>query len=339
MKSVGILSAVIAATLVFGVASPVAAQDIQERKIKWGTLDPPDNPNNMAVRKFAEILKEKSGGKMIITEYPSSQLGNEMQQQAALRGGTQEMFSAASSFLVGLVKEFALLDVPFNVNTPEQSDALVDGPLGKALIAKLPEKDLIGLEFLELGFRSTTNSRRPINAIEDLKGLKLRVMNNPLHVAAFNALGANPVPMNFGEVYSALETKSIDGQENPLPTIKASLFYEVQKYLSGTNHVFTTPMILVGKKFWDKLSPTEQRLMREAAVITRDYNRQVARQQNRDAVAFMVEKGIQYNEMPQAERDRLREAVAPVVQKFLTTLDPKVVEIYSSELKRIRGQK
>ena len=181
------LAGALAITVCF--AAPGSAQDIQDRTIRWGHLNNTDHPVSFGVKKFAEIVAAKSGGKLKVREYPSNQLGTEMQQQSALRGGTQEMQSPATTSLIGIVKEFGLIDFPFIVSTPEQADALLDGPLGTALLAKLPEKDLIGLAFWDLGFRNVTNSRRPIAKGEDLEGIKLRVIPNPVYLETFRTLG------------------------------------------------------------------------------------------------------------------------------------------------------
>ena len=176
------------------------------------------------------------------------------------------MQSPATTSLVGIVKDYGLIDFPFIVSTPEQADALLDGPLGTALLEKLPEKGLIGLGYWDLGFRNVTNSRRPITRGEDLSGIKIRVIPNPVYLETFRTFGANPVPMSFSELYTALETGTVDGQENPFLVILSNKLNEVQKYLSITNHTYSTNIILVSRKFWDKLSPAEQKIMREAAL-------------------------------------------------------------------------
>ncbi len=256
-----------------------------------------------------------------------------------MRGGTQEILSTSTASLTGIVKEFGLLDFPFNVATPQQSDALVDGPFGQALLNKLLEKDLVGLVYWDLGFRHVTNSRRPINKTEDIDGLKLRVIPNQVFVDTFKALGANPVPMAFSEVYTALETKAIDGQENPLSVITSSKLYEVQKYISATNHAYTTPIVLVSKKFWDKLSPTEQKIMREAAVESRAYQRRVNREQTEAAVAELKAKGMQYNTLAPEEIAKMRERTRPVAERIATEYDAETVKLFRSELERVRGLK
>jgi tripartite ATP-independent transporter DctP family solute receptor len=208
-----VLSAAVAVFALL-IAAPAGAQ-VQERTIRWGHLNNSDHPISLGVQKFAEILAAKSGGKLKVREFPASQLGNEMQQQSALRGGTQEMMSASTTSLAGVVKDLGLFDFPFIVSTTEQTEALASGPFGQAMIDALPEKDLIGLGYWGLGFRNATNSSRPIAKLEDFAGLKLRVIPNPVYLETFKAFKANPVPMNFGELYTALENKTVDGQENP----------------------------------------------------------------------------------------------------------------------------
>ncbi|HEV7877192.1 DctP family TRAP transporter solute-binding subunit, partial [Bradyrhizobium sp.] len=242
------LAGAVAATLAV-FAGPAEAQNVQDRTIRWGHLNNTDHPVSKGVQKFTEIVAAKSGGKLKVKEYPANQLGSEMQQQSALRAGTQEMQSPATTSLVGIVKDYGLIDFPFIVSTPQQADALLDGPAGSALLAKLPEKGLVGLGYWDLGFRNVTNSRRPITRGEDLDGIKIRVIPNPVYLETFKAFNANPVPMSFSELYTALETRTVDGQENPFSVILSNKFYEVQKYLSVTNHTYSTNIILISKKF------------------------------------------------------------------------------------------
>jgi len=318
------------------VAATAMAQDIQERTIRFGHLNNPDHPVSFGVKKFGELLAAKSGGKLKVKEFPASQLGNEMQQQSALQGGVQEMSAPASTSLAGIVKEFGLIDLPFSVGSFEQADALLDGPLGKALIARLPEKGLVALGFWDLGFRNVTNSKRPIARPEDFEGLKIRVIPNPVFLDTFKAFKANPVPMPFAELYGALESKAVDGQENPFAVILSNKFYEVQKYVSATNHVYAANIVLVSKKFWDKLSPAEQKIMNEAADEARVYQRQVSRAAAQKAVGELRAKGIQYNDVTPAERARMQQVVKPVTDHFMASYDPATVKLYNDEIRRLR---
>src|SRR6476661_1502671 len=313
-----------------------AADDIQERTIRWGHLNNTDHPVSFGVQKFAEILLAKSGGKMKVREFAASQLGNELQQQSALRGGTQEMLSASTTSLATVIPEFGLVDFPFLFNTVEQADALGTGAYGKAMIDGLPPKGLIGLGYWGLGFRNVTNSTRPITKLEDFSGLKLRVIPNPVYLETFGAFKANPVPMAFGELYSALETRTVDGEENPYTVILSNKFYEVQKYVSATNHTFTQNIILVSKIFWDKLTPAEQKMMQEAYDESRDYQKEQTRLQTDKALSELQAKGMQYNAVAPEELARMRKAAQPVVDKISGTLRPDAVKLFNDELDRIR---
>jgi TRAP-type transport system periplasmic protein len=335
MKS-PLLSATFALALSLLGGGSAHAQDVQERSIKFGHLNNADHPVSLGVKRFAELLAAKSGGKLVVREFPASTLGNEMQQQSALQGGVQEMSAPATTSLAGIVKEFGLLDFPFAVASFAQADALLDGPLGQALIAKLPEKGLVALGYWDLGFRNVTNSKRPITKPEDLDGLKLRVIPNPVFLDTFKAFKANPVPMPFAELYGALEAKAVDGQENPFAVILSNKFFEVQKYVSATNHVYAANIMLVSKRFWDRLSPTEQKMMNEAAAESRDYQRQTSRAAAQKAVGELQAKGMQYNELSAAEHTRMVQIAKPVTDRLAAGYDPAIVKLYNDELARIR---
>ena len=259
-----------------------------------------------------------------------------MQQQSALQGGVQEMSAPATTSLAGIVKEFGLVDFPFAVSNFAQADALLDGPFGQALLAKLPEKGLVALGYWDLGFRNVTNSKRPITKPEDLAGIKLRVIPNPVFLDTFKALKANPVPMPFVELYGALESRAVDGQENPFAVILSNKFYEVQKYVSATNHVYAANIILVSKRFWDRLTPAEQKMMTDAANEARGYQRQVSRAAAQRAVAELQAKGMQFNELSASEQARMSQIAKTVTERLAAGYDPAVVKLYNDELARIR---
>jgi tripartite ATP-independent transporter DctP family solute receptor len=335
MKPRKFVAALLAIGAMVGVSSTFA-QNAPERIIRFGYLNNPDHPVAMDVKKFAEIVAAKSGGKMQVKEFPSNQLGTEQQQTSALQGGVQEMQAPATTSLVGIVKDFGVIDFPFTVTNHAQAFALVDGPLGKALLEKLPDKGLVGLAYWDLGFRNVTNSKRPIAKPEDMAGLKLRVIPNPVFLDTFNAFKANPVPMSFSELYTALETKAVDGQENPYSVILSNKFYEVQKYVSATNHVYGTNIILIGKKFWDKLSPAEQKILQDAAIEARDYQRQVSRAAADKAVGELQANGMLFNDVAPDQKARMREIARPVVDKALATYDPAIQKLYAAEIERVQ---
>ena len=328
LKFASSLTLLVAATL-------VQAQDIQERTIRFGHLNNTDHPTSWGVKKFAEIVAAKSGGKITVKEFASSQLGNELQQQSALQGGVQEMLVASTTSLTGVVKEFGLFDFPFLFSNGQQADAMVDGPLGKMISAKLAEKGIVTLGFFDLGFRNVTNSKRPITKGEDLDGLKLRVIPNPVFLDTFKTFKANPLPMPFAELYNALESKAVDGEENPYSVILSSKFYEVQKYVSGTNHVYATNPIQISKRFWDKLSPAEHKLLQDAATEAQNYQRIASREAAGKALVELQAKGMTYNAVSPAETARMRAEVKPIYDKFSAAYDPAVITLFKTELERV----
>ena len=258
----------LAAIALLVAAAGVGAQDIQERTIRFGHLNNPDHPTSLGVKKFAEIVAAKSGGKIKVKEFASvSQLGNELQQQSALQGGVQEMLVASTTSLNGIVKEFGLLRLPVPVRQCQAGRCDGRRPAGQDARGQAggEGRDRAGLLRPGLSQRHQQQAARSPRAT-DLEGLKLRVIPNPVFLETFKTFKANPVPMPFAELYGALESKAVDGQENPFAVILSSKFYEVQKYVSGTNHVYATNPVQISKRFWDKLSPAEQKMLQDAAI-------------------------------------------------------------------------
>ena len=315
------------------------AQDIQERTLRWGHLQPKDHPVSAGTNKFAQIVEQKSGGRIKVKEFPNSALGSELQQQAALQGGTQEMMSASTTTLVGIVKEFGVLDFPFLFANAHEADAMLDGPIGQRLLDRLPEHGLVGLAYWENGFRNVTNSKRPITRAEDLEGLKIRVMQNPVYLETFKTVHANPVPMAFGELFTALESRTVDAQENPYSIILGNKFNEVQKYLSITRHSYNAFIVLMSRQTWDKLSQAEKKIVQDAAIEARAYERQVARAAAGRDLETLKARGMQVNEVAPPEIARMRDMLKPVSEKFAASYDPAFVRDFNAEMERIRSRK
>jgi TRAP-type transport system periplasmic protein len=304
----------IAAAAAAAFAAPFAAlaQDIKPRLIRFGYGLNEASNQGRAAKVFAEAVEKASGGKMRVRAIGGAALGSDNQMQQAVIGGAQEMMVGSTATLVGISKEMALWDTPFLFNNAKEADAILDGPIGEKVMAKLPEKGLVGLVYWENGFRNLTNTKRPVTKLEDLAGIKLRVMPNPVYLEAFNTLGANAVPLAFSELFSALETKTVDGQENPYNTILSSKFYEVQKYVSVTNHVYSPWIVLVSKKWWDGLSKDEQKVLMDAAKASRDFERKDTREEAGKALGELKAKGMQINELSPAETGRMRDKLTRI---------------------------
>ncbi len=290
-----VLTTLSAAALVASMGA--VAQDIKPRLIRFGYGLNEQSNQGRAVKVFAEEVEKLSGGKMKLRAVGAAALGPDVQMQQALIGGAQEMMVGSTATLVGITKEMALWDTPFLFNSAKEADIILDGPIGQKVMDKLQEKGLVGLVYWENGFRNLTNSQRPVTKMEDLNGVKLRVMQNPVYLDAFKTLGANAIPLPFSELFTALETKTVDGQENPYNTILSSKFYEVQKYLSVTNHVYSPWIVLVSKKWWDQLSKAEQKVLLDAAKVSREFERKDTRAEAGRALNDLKGKGMQINEL------------------------------------------
>lgn len=313
------------AALALGFCAFSSAQEI---KAKLGTSLPDTHPQTIGARKFADLADKKSGGRIKITVYPAAQLGSDQQMQAALRGGTQEFTVPSTATLANLVKEFGVIGLPFSFANEKQADAVLDGPFGQSLLARLPEKDLIGLNFWENGFRNFTNSKRPIVKAEDLAGLKVRTMQNNLYIDLFNGLGANAVPMPVNELFSALETKAVDAQENPFTVVHAQRFYDVQKYLSTTGHAYDALVLVASKKFWDTLKAEDRSLLQTAAAEATVFQRQTSRELNTKMRTELVKLGMQVNDVSDVERQHMRDKLAPVIAKHQAAVGEETTKAF-----------
>lgn len=315
--------------------STAVAQDIKERNFKIALQNPKGHPLEQGATKFSELVAAKSGGKIKVNVFPGGTLGGDAANVSALQGGTIEFVLLNSGILASQVKDFEVFDFPFMFASAKEADAIVDGPFGEKLEAKLQEKNIVGLAYFELGFRQLTNSKRAVNTVDDIAGLKLRVIPNAINVDWVKALGANPTPLAFPELYAALEQKAIDGQENPLSVINANKFFEVQKFLTLTNHQYNPQSLIFSKKVWDTLSPAEKKILEESALEAAKFQRQV----NRDAAAGQLDAlkkaGMQVSEFSPAEQAKLREKLKPVIEKHGAAIPATVAEL-QAELAKLR---
>jgi tripartite ATP-independent transporter DctP family solute receptor len=314
-----------------------ATDGIKERTIKAGIGNGEAHPQGQGMVKFKELLEEKSGGKMKVQNFFDATLGDDLKMTEALQGGVQEVTVPSTSPLVGMIKEFGIYDFPFVFNNEEEAYAVLDGTVGKKLLEMLPEHGLVGLGYWENGFRNLTNSQHPIATADDFKGLKIRTMQNEVHLDAFSKLEANPSPMAFSEVFTALETHTVDGQENPLATIKTQKYNEVQEYLSITRHVYTPFVFLVSKKFWDDLSKEEQQVMSEAAQEAGKYQRALNQEENEKALKFLEDEGMKINEVKTEEIAKMKEIIQPVTDEYAQKFGVELVEEMMAEVAKVRG--
>lgn len=277
------------------------------------------------VARFVELVDKKSQGRIKIKPFYNGALGNDVQVTSSLQGGTIEFTVPQTSTLTGMVKEFEILDFPFLFANELDAEKVLDGATGQKLLDKLPAKGLVGLAYWENGFFNATNSKQPIQKWEDFQGLKFRAVQAKISQETVKALGANPVPLAVPELYTALETRTVDGQGTPSAVTAALKLNEVQKYMSLTRHSYGAFLPLVSKKFWDTLPPADQTILREAAVETRSFQRGIARDQAKGAETAMASKGLLINDISAPERKRMRDKVKPVWDMFTADVGADLV--------------
>ena len=293
-KSTFAISAVLSAGLAFAAAA--------ETVIKIGHGAAESFHMHRALLKFEELVETGSNGEIDVQIFPSSQMGPDREMIEGVQTGVLEMAIPPSSFFAGWDPAFAVIELPYMYASKDIAFDVLDGAAGDSMLARVENQGLVGLGWLELGVRNVTNNVRPIASPQDLEGVKLRTMKVPAHVATFESLGANPTPMNFGEVYSALQQGVIDGQENPLAIITSQRFYEVQKYLSTTGHVFAVYMPVVSKPFFDSLSAEHQQLIRASMARARAHQAELVAAEDASQLDEIRSAGVEVLELTAEQR-------------------------------------
>lgn len=326
----------LAAMAAFAAGS--AHAQFQERTFRVSNGVSKEHPMGNGLARMGACTLQKSGNKMKIQPYWDGALGNDLTATQQVRTGSLEMVLTSTAPLTSIVPALGVFDLPFLFNNEKEADQVLDGKAGEWFAAKLPAVGAVNLAWWENGFRHTTNSKRPITRLEDFEGVKMRVMQNNIFLDTFKTLGSNAVPMAFSEVYSALETKTVDGQENPFNNIENMKFYEVQKYLTLTKHAYSPTLVLFSKKTWDTLSPQEQAALKECAAQGREEQRRVNREQADKSVANLKSKGMQVNEISPAEMQRIRDKSKAIYERHGKAIGDEALNLVFGELKRVRGQ-
>ena len=270
-------------------------------KLRFGHAHPVTDSQHVAALEFARKVKERTQGGIDIQIFPNNQLGNDNTMISGVRGGTIDIEMSGNPYFTGIVSKLLVLDLPYLFDSPAHVAKVVDGSLGRSLLNELEGFQMKGLAFWEVGYRSLANSKRPVNKAEDIKGLKLRTTPNPLHIKAFQLLGAAAQPMPFSEVFSALETKAIDGHENPPSVMLSTKMHEVQKYLSLTKHAYTALIVVMNKGKFDGLKPEFQQVLLEEAVKAGALQRDLNAKGEDAALAELRKHGMQIVEKPDIE--------------------------------------
>ncbi|WP_228386813.1 TRAP transporter substrate-binding protein [Ornithinicoccus halotolerans] len=306
--------------------------DGESYEIKYGIGLAEDSPQALSVDYFADILDERSDGRITVSLFPNSQVGDDLQMMNNLQSGTLEMTMPSTSPATSIVPELQLFDLPFLFPTPEEADAVLDGEIGQSMLDSFEGSGIKGLAFAENGYRQLTNSQHAVSSPEDVQGLDIRVMENPIQVSIWETLGANPTSMAFGEVFSALEQGVVDGQENPWSTILTSRFNEVQDYASETRHVYSPFIIMIGEEFYNGLSEEDQQLIQEAAEQSRDYQRQISREMDTYSKEQLASQGMEVTELSEEELAAFQEATQPVYEQWRDEIGGDLIDSVQEEL-------
>lgn len=302
------------------------AQEYQNRTIKFAATGQEGTPPVMGMHIFAKKLAERSGGKLTTRVFSNGVLGGDVQVLSSLQGGVVEMMVWNAGNMIAQEKDFGIFDLPFIYQDAEVMDRLLDGEVGKTLIDKLPAHGVVGLAFWEQGFRLLSNNRHEVRNLSDISGLKIRVQQNPLLADMWAALGATPTPLAVTELYTALETGAVDGQETTAPFMLGSKYYEVQKYITVTRHNYNPQIVLIGKPFWDQLNDGEKALIIEVARETAVEQRRISREAQITALDKIRAAGNVVTDLDPAALTEMQKAVEPVIENYAKTFDPELTK-------------
>ena len=324
-----------------GLASLALSSNLAfaEIKAKIGHAMPDTHPQAIAMNKFAELASNYTGGNIKVQVYHGGVLGSDEKELQAVQAGTQELYIGTLAPLSTRVKEVQIWDLPFMFQNEKEVYAVLDGESSKMIFKSIEPSGLVGLTWTGMGFRNLSNSKRAVTKLEDVSGLKVRVMANPVALETWKTIGANAVPMAFAEVFPALEVKALDGQENPLVHMYSNKMQEVQKYISITNHVYTPVALVASKKFWDTLSAADKAGLQKAATEAGLLQRKLLDEGDKEVVGKFKTAGVEVNTVSAAELARIQDRVKPVVLKFAPIIGEEFVKKFYAEIATARAKK
>lgn len=295
--------------------------------INIGHVEAEDRSTHRAlVEHFKKPVEEKSKGSISVQIYANSVLGGDSELTESVAMGTLEAALPSTSVLVSYSDDFGIMDMPYLFNSPEKAFEAMDGDLGDYFNEKLEKVGIHGLGYSYNGLRSMTNSSHPIETPEDLKGLKMRVMENEVFIDFFETLGASATPMSFNELFTGLQQHTVDGQENPSSLIYASKFQEVQKYLSLTEHVNNFLGFIMNKDFYDSLTKEQQEIVQDAAQEFVDYQRKMELEDTEEYVKKLEEEGMQVNKLTDEQKIKFRQELEPMYEKYEEKFGEEIFE-------------
>jgi len=318
------------ASLVATIAAVAGGAAVAQTEVKIGYALAPDSHYGVAAQKWQDVVEAETDGKFSFRHFPSSALGGEREVVEGLQLGTVEATIVSTGTLSNFVPETGVTDIPFLFRSLDHARHVLDGPVGEEILAKFDDAGMVAIAWGEQGFRHITNNRNPINTPEDLAGMKLRTMENPVHLDAFNALGAAPTPMAWPEVIGALQQGTIDGQENPLSVIVSVKLNEVQKYLTLSGHVYSPAMLLISKPFWESLSDDDKAAFEKGATEAVVAMRAFVDNVETSGVATLKERGMEVNELSKDQKAAFRASVESAYEGYYETYSKDLIDRISA---------
>lgn len=307
-----------------------------EKLMKLAVVTSEDRSLTKGLVKFGELVESKTNGSIKVEVYPNGQLGGDREVFESLQFGSIQGTTMSTGPIAQFVPKFNVFDLPFLFPNSEVAYGVLDGKIGTDLLAELESQNVIGLNYWENGFRHLTNGVKEVKTPDDVKGLKIRTLENDLHMDIWSELGANPTPMAFTELFAGLQQGVVDGQENPVGNVTSNKFYEVQKYLSKTGHVYNASPFLISKDFWNTLSDEEKKAVQEAADEARDYQRELNQKEDEDGYKFLTENGMTVTDISDEEKEAFLEKVKPVYEKYSASIGEEFVDELLAEINNLK---
>ncbi|MGR5503188.1 TRAP transporter substrate-binding protein [Vibrio sp. DNB22_10_4] len=308
------------------VASSTTSLAWADVNIRIGHGAPSDYHMNLAWLHFKDLVESESNGEVTVDIYANGQIGADRELIESVQDGVIEITTPTVDMLAGWDPAYSLIGLPYAFSGREEALSKLYGDFGHELLRRAENIGMVGLGWMENGIREITTNTKPIYTYDDMRGMKIRTMQVQAHIEAFSAMGASPTPMSFNEVYSALQQGVIDAQENPITHVYSSRFYEVQKYLSRTNHVYSTHIVLANPEFYYGLSDEHQKLVNSALERSIEYQNEVIEKREKEFLGKIKESGVLVNELSSEQISDLQEKTESVRQKYYKMVDKKVVD-------------
>lgn len=317
MKQLFLFLSLISMLLFVSACNGSQPAEKEVKVMRLANATPDDRSLSKALYLFEEKLEEETGGSIDVEVYTNSVIGGDREIFEGMQLNTIQGASMSTGPIAQFADTFNVFELPFLFADEEEAYRILDGEIGERLLAELDDQNVVGLNYWENGFRMLSNNVREIKTVDDVKGLDIRTLENEWHMELWSELGANPTPMNYGELYIGLEQGTVDAQENPVGNVVNSHFYEVQDHLTVTNHIYNASPFMVSKPFWESLTKEEQAAVQRISDEVQQEQRKMNQQEVEDSFAIVKEKGMKVTELSEEELERFREATSQVRERYM----------------------